>query len=123
MNALLLLNFVIPLVMLLAGGLLKKHPQPYPGPSGSSKWKLGSAGYQSPGSRKSKERWDYAQQTAPDLFLKHGKYAAVAAVLFTAIGLFTDYRFGLVPAYVSGFAFMISAFVETEKAIADRFGP
>ena len=122
MKTLLILNFFIPFVMLLVGGLLKNHPQPYPGPGGSAKWKLNSSGYNTPGARKSKARWDYAQQIAPNLFIKRGKHAAVAAVPLAAIGLFTDYRLGLIPACVTGFVFMILAFAETEKMIKDRFG-
>ena len=122
MKALLILNFIIPFVMLLVGGILKNHPQPYPGPSGSAKWKLGSSGYNTPGARKSKARWDYAQQIAPNLFIKRGKHAALAAVLFAVVGLFTDYLVGLIPAYAAGFVLMIWAFIETEKALKDRFG-
>ena len=123
MKLLLILNFIIPFVMLLVGGLLKNHPQPYPGPSGSAKWKLGSSGYNTPGARKSKARWDYAQRVGPENFVRWGKYAALAAMVFAVIGLLTDYRLGLIPAYISGFAFMILAFIGTEKALKERFGP
>ena len=64
----------------------------------------------------------YAQQIAPNLFMKRGKHAAVAAVPLAAIGLVTDYRLGLIPACITGFVFMILAFAETEKMIKDRFG-
>ena len=123
MEALLILNFIVPFVMLLVGSLLKKHPQPYSAADGSSKWKLGGSGYNTPCARKSKAHWDYAQQVGPDHFVRRGKQAAFAALVFTAVGIFVHWIAGLAAGYFSGFVFMIAAFIDTEKALKERFGP
>lgn len=59
MQALLILNLIVPFVMLLAAFQLRKHPVTD---------MQSHSGYNTPTSRKSKVQWDYAQKIAPDIF-------------------------------------------------------
>ena len=121
MQALLILNFIIPFVMLLVGGLLRKHPQPYRS-SGTAKWKAGSSGYNTPCARKSKAHWDLAQRVGPDNFVKRGKQALFSAVCFTIVGLIVIWWVGLAAGMVMGYVGMILAFWDTERELKERFG-
>ena len=126
MKTLLLFNFIIPVVMLLASVFLKYGKHPYPGPPsyGQTKWKVDLSGYNTPGSRKSQARWDYAQQIAPGVFLKHAIPAAVAAVLFGAAGFLWENGAQILMwcAVGIGFGCMIRAFRRVETALTDEFG-
>lgn len=76
MYAMLLLNFICPFVMILVGDILRKHPV-----SDMRK----QNGYNTPTSRKSQAHWDYAQQIAPDIFIRFGKYLGIAEVAVSII--------------------------------------
>ncbi|MBP3588664.1 MAG: SdpI family protein [Clostridia bacterium] len=122
MNALLLLNFIIPGVLLLSSVLLKKMKTPYPGPARNQlKWKVDFSGYNTPLSRKSQAHWDYAQQIAPAIFLRRGKQALFSAVCFTLVGLIVTWWVGLAAGIVMGYVGMFLAFGEAEKALKQRF--
>lgn len=123
MLALLLLNFIVPFVMLLVSRLLKRKAYPYPGPYGVSlKWKIDGSGYNTPRSRKSKEHWDYAQQIAPDYFIRWGKISLWVAVACVLPVLFVPPYVCVAISTAVGLGCMTEAFVETEKALTDRFG-
>lgn len=76
MYAMLLLNFICPFVMILVGNILRKRPV-----SDMRK----QNGYNTPTSRKSQAHWDYAQQIAPDIFIRFGKYLGIAEVVVSII--------------------------------------
>ena len=118
-----ILNYVIPVVLLAVGFWLKRNQHPYPGPGGSAtKWKVDLSGYNTPESRKSKARWDYAQQIAPAYFLRNGKAALAAALACTVFGFFVRYEAVLIIGAAVGFGCVIEAFVETEKELKANFG-
>lgn len=129
MYGLLLCNFIIPLVMLLASWCLKKHPQPWPGSRlnggnrlGGHRWRLGSAGYQSPRSLKSPAHWDYAQQTAPAHFIRYGKAALWVGLGCLIPALFLPAQICMTIACVVEAGCMLEAFIATEQALKERFG-
>lgn len=117
MRALLLLTLIVPLVMVLVGALLKRNPAAYP-TSGH-----GSSGYNTPRSRRSQASWDYAQIIAPDIFLRWGKTAFAVSAVSIAAGLVIAWWYvPLAVGYLVGFGFLAAAFVETERALKERFG-
>jgi len=123
MNALLILNFIIPGVLLLSSVLLKKMKTPYPGPARNQlKWKVDFSGYNTPLSRKSQSHWDYAQQIAPAIFLRRGKQALFSAVCFSLVGLIVIWWLGLAAGMVMGYVGMFLAFGDTERKLKERFG-
>lgn len=117
MKALLVLTLIVPLVMVLVGALLKRNPAAYP-TSGH-----GSSGYNTPRSRRSRSSWEYAQAIAPDIFLRWGKLAFDVAAVCIALGLALSWWYiPLAVGYLAGFGFLTAAFVETERALKERFG-
>jgi len=128
MYGLLVLNFIVPVVMLMAVLMLKKMQTPYPGPSGSPKWKIDFSGYNTPLSRKNKDHWDYAQVAAQVFFLRWGIWSLVGSILMTVLGaVFAAGNPNAVQHTVFfgvalGFFSMIAAFRATEKNIKMRFG-
>ena len=123
MKELLLLNFIIPVALLLASVFLKRGKHPYPGPAVNQvKWKVDFSGYNTPLSRKSQAHWDYAQQIAPAIFLRRGKQALFSAVCFPIVGLILPWWVGLAAGYVMGFVGMFLAFGDTERELKERFG-
>lgn len=123
MRELLLLNFIIPVVMLLVSVFLKRGSHPYPGPArNQTKWKVDFSGYNTPLSRKSQAHWDYAQQIAPAIFLRRGKQALFSAVCFTLVGLIVVWWLGLAAGIVMGYVGMFLAFGDTERELKERFG-
>ncbi len=118
MKLLLLLNFITPVVMMLVAEGLRRRKPPYPGPYGTGKWKAGASGYNTPLSRKSPAHWDAAQEAAAREFASNGKLALAAAVVCTLLGLtFFPWWIGLILGCTMGFALLIEAFVQTERAI------
>ena len=114
MEALLILNLIMPFVMILVGYHLKKHPV------------LDMSthnGYNTSVSRRSQEHWDYAQSIAPDIFLSLGKVLlAVETVLSIVLLLFR------IPVYISvaagmciGVAFLVFGFYKTDSKIKGKF--
>ena len=128
MYGLLILNFIVPAVMLMAAWMLKKMKTPYPGPNGSPKWKIDFSGYNTPLARKSREHWDYAQTVAPERFFKWAKWSFLTPVLMTVLGAVlapinpNAIQHAVTFSVGSGFFCMIAAFRETEKALKERFG-
>lgn len=130
MYALLLCNFIIPLVMLLAGHILKKYPQPWPGSRldepnrpGGYRWNLRfSSGYQSPRAKKSPAHWDYAQQNAPGFFIRYGKAALLVGLGCLLPALFLPAYTCVAIACTVELGCMLEAFIATEQALKDRFG-
>lgn len=128
MYGLLALNFIVPVVMLLAVLMLKKMKTPYPGPGGSPKWKIDFSGYNTPLSRKNKDHWDYAQVAAPVFFLRWSIWALAGAILMTVLGAVlaagnpNAIQHAVIFGVALGFFAMISAFRATEKNIKMRFG-
>ena len=122
MRELLLLNFIIPLVMLLVSIFLKRGSHPYPGPARyQTKWKVDFSGYNTPSSRKSQERWEYAQQLAPVAFFRNAIPALAVAVVCSVIGLFWQSAEKL-PLWCLGFVFVVRAFRQVERALKQTFG-
>lgn len=129
MYGLLILNFIVPAVMLMAAYFLKRKKRPYPGPVGMSvKWKVDFSGYNTPLSRKSRDHWDYAQTVAPERFFKWAKWSFLTPVLMTVLGAVlapvspNAIQHAVIFGVGSGFYCMIVAFQETEKALKERFG-
>lgn len=118
MKALLLLNFVTPVVMLLVSVYLRWNKAPYPGPYGQGKWRTGSSGYNTPQSRKSQVHWDYAQKAAVGTFFSNGIAALVMALVCSILGVtFFPWWIGLAMGCFLGLGCMIEAFVQTERDI------
>lgn len=115
MYALLMLNFICPFVMVLVGWLLKKHPA-----SDMDK----SSGYNTPAARRSRERWDYAQKTAPDIFISLGKYAFLAEIIANLIFLIMrcDPLLSVAVGECIGIIFVIAGFFYTDSRIKGKFG-
>lgn len=116
MKELLIVNFIIPFVMLLVGTLLKiMKPNP----------KIGfNNGYSTPSSRKSQERWDYAQVIAPPIFIKMGNILLWVMVLLNAVFLFSNYnnQVSVSICITIGFLFVIMSFYKVEKKLKIKFG-
>lgn len=113
MKWLLLNNLIIPVVLLVLGGVLKLHPFQT----------IGSNGYSTPASRRSQECWDYAQRVAPDVFLKWGRQLLIAVVCMDILFLFLPISIGVEVGIGMGFGFicMLSGFVEVEKNLREAF--
>ena len=124
MKELLLLSFVVPAAMLLVSVFLKYGKHPYPGPSSyrQTKWKVDFSGYNTPGSRKSQARWDYAQQVAPSAFFQNALLALAAAFLCCVVGLLWE-QASRYPLWCLTIIFMGRAFRQVEKALKEEFGP
>lgn len=114
MYVMLILNFIIPFVMIVVGCFQKKHP--------AKNMKSGN-GYCTPASQKSRERWDYAQSIAPDIFIGAGRLSVLAEFLLCIILLFLgiSIRSILSAGTVVGIIFLISGFYKTEAEIAEKF--
>lgn len=124
MKELLLLNFVIPVVMLLVSVFLKRGNHPYPGPARhQTKWKVDFSGYNTPGSRKSQERWEYAQRIAPEWFFYYGKWGTLISVVWSLYGLRPGSEdAAMIISIAWGFVYMIRAFYAVEKKLKEEFG-
>ena len=72
----LLQNFIVPLVMILVGNMLRKHPV--------SDMRSHN-GYNTPVSRRSQVHWDYAQKIAPEIFIRLGKYLLAAEAVLNVV--------------------------------------
>lgn len=114
MQALLVLNLIVPCIMMLVGIFLKKHPVSDPG-SGN--------GYNTPTARKSEAHWEYAQQIAPDRFIFQGKWLFLAEVVLSALlyagRLFVGWSVMIGSCF--GFLWLCYAFYDTDKRIKERF--
>ena len=114
MYAMLLLNFICPFVMILVGDILKKHPV-------SDMCKQN--GYNTPTSRKSQAHWDYAQQIAPDIFIRFGKYLGIAEVVVSIILFLMQISLerSLIIGEGIGFICLFYTFYYTDGKIKDKF--
>ncbi len=72
----LLQNFIVPLVMILVGNMLRKHPV--------SDMRSHN-GYNTPVSRRSQAHWDYAQKIAPEICIRLGKYLLAAEAVLNVV--------------------------------------
>ena len=114
MYAMLLLNFNCPFVMILVGNILRKSPV-----SDMRK----QNGYNTPTSRKSQAHWDYAQQIAPDIFIRFGKYLGIAEVVVSII-LFLmkiSVEKSLIIGEGIGFICLFYTFYYTDGKVKDKF--
>lgn len=114
MQVLLLLNFIIPFVMILVGGILKKH---------SVSDMNSQNGYNTPTSRKSQAHWDYAQNVAPDIFISLGKILCLIE-LVASIVLFLLHAkvwISVVIGMCIGFVFLVLGFYRTDSKIKKEF--
>ena len=114
MYSLLLLNLIIPFVMILVGGILKRHP--------ATDIKSGN-GYNTPTSRKSQEHWNYAQSIAPNNFISLGKVLGVVEIILS-IGMFLlqiSVNIALTVGICTGIVFLFCGFYKTEIGIKNKF--
>lgn len=114
MYSLLVLNLIMPFVMILVGQIFKKHPASDMDPNN---------GYNTPTSRKTRERWDYAQSIAPDIFISFGKALGLTEiVLSVAMYLFhiSIHEILCVGVFI-GLGFLFWAFYKTDLKIEKKF--
>ena len=114
MYSLLVTNLIMPFVMILVGCLMQKNPAENRDPN---------HGYNTPASRKTQERWDYAQTIAPGIFISLGKILGVIEIVLSA-GMF----FLQVPIYTAlcigslvGIGFLFFGFYKTDLEIEKKF--
>lgn len=119
---LMILNFIIPVVMLLAARWLRKKIRPYPGAEGApTKWKIDGSGYNTPQSRKSREHWRFAQQIAPEKFRQYGIISMMIALICVVLGAFLPNYVCVVISNAVGLGIVTEAFRDTEKTIEKEF--
>lgn len=114
MYYLLFLNLIVPFVMILVGGILKKYPI-----SDMSK----QNGYNTPTSRKSQEHWEYAQSIAPHIFIFTGKILGVVEIVLSVVMflLHVPIHIALIVGGCAGFGFMFYSFCKTDSEIEKKF--
>jgi hypothetical protein len=114
MKGLLVLDMIIPFVMILVGAALRWMPVSD---------RRSHSGYNTPASRRTPETWDFAQRTAPEVFLRRGAWAAAASALWIALALLVSAEAMLAMALglVLGAAFLLSAFLTVERRIREQF--
>lgn len=114
MQALLLLNLIVPFVMVLVGSLLKKHPVSD---------RSSQNGYNTSTARKSQEHWDYAQQIAPDIFIMMGKYLFATEITVSILMLLLPFSvlYAVIIGTGIGLAWLGYGFYVTDKQIKQRF--
>ena len=113
MQALLILNLIVPFVMLLAAFQLRKHPVTD---------MQSHSGYNTPTSRKSKVQWDYAQKIAPDIFQHFGKVFLFVEILL-CVALFAldiDVNVAVIIGAIVGFCGLFLGFWNTKKSIKEN---
>ena len=108
------LHFIIPAVMVLTGWLLKRRPAAA----------VGSSGYSTPASRRSREAWRYAQAAAPSVFMRLGALAAGVVALVDLLSLSPAFAAAGTDAvaYGAGVAALASSFFLVEHSLWERFG-
>lgn len=106
----LLLNFIVPLVMILVGNMLKKHPVTD---------MRSQNGYNTPVSRRSQVHWDYAQKFAPEIFIRMGKYLLAAEAVLNVVLLLlrVSVNWALIIGGGIGLAALIGGFLNTDSKI------
>lgn len=114
MWASLLLNLIVPFVMVLVGTLLKKYPI-----SDMNR----QNGYSTPIARKSQAHWEYAQQIAPDIYIRLGKYLFIAEIVVSILLLFLhiSIKNSIIIGSCIGFTFLFYSFYYTDGKIKERF--
>ncbi len=113
MQALLVLNLIVPFVMLLVAFQLRKHPVSD---------MQSHNGYNTPASRKSKVHWDYAQKIALDIFQHFGKVFLFVEILL-CVALFSldiDVNVAVIIGTIIGFCGLFLGFWKTEKSIKEN---
>ncbi len=113
MNALLLLNFIVPFVMILVGCMLKKHP---------ATTMESDNGYNTPTSRKSEKHWDYAQRIAPGNFIYLGKIAVIIEIILSLVMFFMHIKIEtvIIIGMCVGFGFLFLGFYKTDAEIEEN---
>ena len=115
MQALVILNLIVPFVMVLVGTGLKKHPAPD---------RNSQNGYCTRTSKKSQAHWDYAQQIAPEIFISLGKYLFVmetaVSILLLVFKVYAVYA--VIIGSCIGFVWLVCAFYLTDKKIKEKLG-
>lgn len=114
MQALYLLNLIVPVVMVSVGVSLKKHPA-----LDMSR----QNGYNTRTSRKSQAHWDYAQQIAPEMFVSLGKYLFVLEIAVSILLLFLSVSVWYAVNIGSGIGVigLVCGFYLTDKKIKEKF--
>lgn len=113
----LLLNLIVPFVMVLVAKILEKHPVEDMGSHN---------GYNTPVSRRSQKHWDYAQKTAPDIFMSMGKSLFIIEIVLSLVMMFlgTKTNTGIIVGTGIGFGFIFLGFYtvdsQIEKAIEGK---
>jgi hypothetical protein len=114
MQAMLILNLIVPFVMVLVGSVLKKHPV-----SDRSR----QSGYNTPISRKSQAHWDYAQGIAPDIYISLGKRLFIVETIGSILCwlLRVPLQTALLLGEGAGFGWLIYSFYYTDRKIQEKF--
>lgn len=103
------LDLITPIVMLIVGYGLKRHPRT----------EIGSNGYSTPSSRKSQKAWDFAQSTAPAVFVKTGWiFLLLLIIMNTAMLLLgTGETVLKIAGWTVSVLGLAQAFIDTERRI------
>lgn len=114
MYSLLVLNLIMPFVMILVGQIFKKHPASDMDPNN---------GYNTPTSRKTRERWEYAQSIAPDIFISLGKILGAIEIALSALMflLHVPVHAALSAGGFIGLGFLFLGFYKTDSEIEKKF--
>lgn len=115
MKLLLVLNFIIPFVMLLVGGILRKNPV----------WDMKSHnGYNTPSSRKSQKHWDYAQSIAPQIFIEKGKILLAIEMVGVIVCILFQIPVAVanILGLIIGFGFLFYTFMIIDRKIKKEIG-
>lgn len=114
MQALFILNLIIPFVMVLIGTILRKH---------SVLDRNGHNGYNTPISRKSQKHWEYAQKIAPNIYISFGKYLFAAEIIVSLVLLLLHVSviISVIIGESIGFACLFFSFYYTDRKIREKF--
>lgn len=115
MKILLLLNFIVPFVLVLAGATTLRN--------NSSTDRFGGNGYCTPTSQKSEEHWNYAQEIAPGISIRFGFYLFIVEIILNIILFFISIsiKTSLIIGESVGVSFIFIFFLYTDKKIEKKF--
>jgi len=114
MEAIVLLNLIIPFVMLLVSYILEKKPVTNMNSNN---------GYCTPTAKKSKEHWQYAQSIAPAIYMSLGKTLLIIELIISVALLLLKMNpeLILIIGMCIGFGFLFLAFYTTDNKIEEKF--
>ena len=114
MKILLLLNFIVSFVLVLAGVILRNNP---------STDRFGENGYCTPTSQKSEEHWNYAQKIAPGISIRFSFYLFIVEIILNIILFFISISVeaSLIIGESVGATFIFIFFLYTDKKIEKKF--